>query len=87
MVGIRPWKSSAARTKFSSLLDRVEKGEEITTTRRGTVVARLVPAKDEEDLARRQDRATEELRSLRRRFGGRGITVDEIRSWIAEGRK
>lgn len=32
-----------ARSKLSSLLDRVEKGEEIIITRRGKKVARLVP--------------------------------------------
>jgi antitoxin (DNA-binding transcriptional repressor) of toxin-antitoxin stability system len=31
-----------AKTKFSSLLDRVEKGEEIVITRKGHAVARLV---------------------------------------------
>jgi len=32
-----------AKTHFSALLDRVEKGEEITITRHGKPVARLVP--------------------------------------------
>ena len=34
-----------ARNSFSALLERVEKGEEITITRHGKPVARLVPAK------------------------------------------
>jgi prevent-host-death family protein len=33
-----------AKTRFGQLLKRVERGEEITITRRGKVVARLVPA-------------------------------------------
>lgn len=33
-----------AKNKPGSLLDRVEKGEEILITRRGKAVARLVPA-------------------------------------------
>ena len=33
-----------ARTYFSRLLERVESGEEITITRRGVPVAKLVPA-------------------------------------------
>ena len=32
-----------AKNKLSALIDRVEKGEEITITRRGKAVARLVP--------------------------------------------
>lgn len=34
-----------AKTHFSELLGRVEAGEEVTITRHGTPVARLVPAK------------------------------------------
>jgi prevent-host-death family protein len=33
-----------AKNKFSQLLDQVEHGEEITITRRGKVVAKLVPS-------------------------------------------
>ncbi len=33
-----------AKNKFGHLLDEVEHGEEIVTTRRGKAVARLVPA-------------------------------------------
>lgn len=38
-----------AKTHFSQLLDRVEKGEEISISRRGRVVARLVPAAPRHD--------------------------------------
>jgi prevent-host-death family protein len=34
----------AAKNRLSSLLDRVERGEEIIITRRGKAVAKLVPA-------------------------------------------
>ena len=34
-----------AKTHFSELLERVEAGEEITITRHGTPVARLMPVK------------------------------------------
>ena len=37
-----------ARSKLSSLLDRVEKGEEVIITRRGKKVARLVPQRDKD---------------------------------------
>ena len=32
-----------AKTRFAQLLQRVERGEEVTITRRGKAVARLVP--------------------------------------------
>lgn len=35
--------SFEAKTKFSALLERVEKGEQILITRRGKQVARLMP--------------------------------------------
>lgn len=38
------------RQHFRSILDRVEKGEEITITRRGRAVARIVPAAQEKKL-------------------------------------
>ncbi len=54
-----------AKSHLSSLLDDVEKGEEIEITRRGKTVARLVPVPDREDarraaeeLLRRQDDLT-----------------------------
>jgi len=37
--------ASEAKNKFGQLLDWVERGEEITITRHGKEVARLVPAK------------------------------------------
>ena len=39
-----------ARKNLSSLLNRVETGEEIIITRRGNVVAKLVPTKQGGDL-------------------------------------
>lgn len=55
-----------AKNKLSALLDRVEKGEEITITRHGRPVARLVPATEQIDqtqalaaLQRMRDRAVQ----------------------------
>jgi len=55
-----------AKNKLSALLDRVEKGEEITITRHGRAIARLVPAAGSADrsearaaLARIRDRAAQ----------------------------
>jgi prevent-host-death family protein len=44
-----------AKTHFSELLDKVENGEEITITKHGTPVARLVPIKKKYTPAERRD--------------------------------
>jgi len=70
-----------AKTHLSALIEEVERGNEITITRRGAPVARLVPA----DGARRNDpqEAVARLRKLRR-----GIKLGRvsIRRLIDEGR-
>ena len=76
-----------AKTKLSALLDRVERGEEVVITRNGKVVARLVPANEDQDRLERRARAVENLKTLRATFKGRGITHEEIKEWINEGRR
>ena len=76
-----------AKTHLSSLLDEVEKGGEVTITRHGKPVAKLVQAQvgpSPEEIANRRQ-AVEELRAMARK---RGITVShaEIKSWIEDGR-
>ena len=44
-----------AKNKLSALLDRVEQGEEVTITRHGRPVARLVPANGEVDRSKVQE--------------------------------
>jgi len=75
-----------AKTKLSALLDQVEKGEEVVITRRGRPVARLVPVAD--DAARREEvrEALEWLQAFAERNSSRGITFEEIKEWIEEGR-
>lgn len=74
-----------AKTHLSELLAAVEAGEEITITRRGRAVARLVPvaqAGREEALAR--------IAALRARIGAAspgGFTIEEILSARDEGRR
>ena len=53
-----------AKTHLSSLLDQVMRGEEVLITRRGTPVARLIPA----ERGRRASAAlaVEKLRAIRR---------------------
>ncbi|MGH8014557.1 MAG: type II toxin-antitoxin system Phd/YefM family antitoxin [Candidatus Binataceae bacterium] len=71
-----------AKTHLSALIDRVTRGEQITITRHGTAVARLVCA----DEQRRRDpkEAVMRIRELRR---GLALKGENIRSLIEEGRR
>lgn len=77
-----------AKTHLSSLLDRVERGEEVVITRRGKAVARLVPITSGHDVAAARE-AVAALRQLREELAAEGVgaTQDEIRTWIGEGRR
>lgn len=70
-----------AKTHLAALLDRVERGETLTITRNGRVVARLVPATADPDDALR---AAAELRAARA-----GLRLDgaDWRAWRDEGRR
>ncbi len=73
-----------AKTHLSELLDRVANGDEITITRNGKPIARLVPveagasASDRRELARRIDKARRGVKL------GPGLT---LRKLIDEGRR
>ncbi len=70
-----------AKTHLSALVERVQRGEEITITRHGMPVARLVPA----DTRRSDPRAAiEGIRELRKGVKLRGVTIREL---IEEGRR
>jgi len=72
-----------AKTHFSELLERVAEGEEITITRHGTPVARLVPAnRVVSDGERRSAIAAMRQLASRNRLAGLSI-----RALVAEGRK
>lgn len=70
-----------AKTHLSQLLQEVEKGRVITITRRGKVVARLIPAAEED--AASVDEILTELSAIRKRVKG-GYDIKEL---IDEGRK
>lgn len=73
--------SFEAKTHLPALLERVEKGETITITRRGVPVAKLVPV--EPQTRRTRDQAIDGLLAFpRRRL--EGITIREL---IEEGRR
>ena len=71
-----------AKTRFSELLERVEKGEEITITKHGSPVAKLVPLKKR--LTPKERRAAID----RWRESSKDITLRglKIRDLINEGR-
>ena len=73
-----------AKTKLSELLDLVERGSEITITRRGEPVARLVPIARSDEKARIKA-LIEEIKETRKGLTlGGDITVKEL---IEEGRR
>lgn len=76
-----------AKTHLSALLEAVEAGEEITITRRGKPVARLVPV-DVGEPARRAA-ALDRIARLRRELaaGGGGLTRASILEGRDEGRR
>ena len=69
-VALRAVGAFEAKNKLGQLLDLVEQGEEVTITRHGKEVARLVPARP----ARSREQARAAIRRIReraeqRRFG------------------
>ena len=66
--------------ELSSLLDRVEQGEEVLITRHGKAVARLVPAADRA----RVDEAIAELKRVRAGSSLGGLSWEAMRD---EGRR
>ena len=72
-----------AKTHLSALLERVERGEEITITRHGRAVARLVPA----GTAPGRDRLAATVARLKAFRRGRRLGDLSVRDLIEEGRR
>ena len=72
-----------AKTHLSELLEKVEAGEEITITKHGSPVAKLVPVKRKASAEERAA-AVARLRKLRAGLSLKGIKIKDL---IAEGRK
>jgi prevent-host-death family protein len=72
-----------AKTHFSELLERVEKGEEVTITKHGAPVARLIPVRKrltvEERLA-----ISAQMKKFARGNKLRGLSIKDM---INEGRR
>ena len=69
-----------AKNKLGQLLDLVEAGEEVVITRRGRVVARLVPPRPAAEQARE---AASAIRAM-----SKGVTLGRLKAknLVAEGR-
>lgn len=75
-----------AKTHLSTLVDEVQGGGEVVITRHGKPVARLVAAQaGNSELIERRRKALLEIRE-RARKRGQSISIEEIKSWIDEGR-
>jgi prevent-host-death family protein len=70
-----------AKTRLSEILRKVEQGERFTITKRGRVIAHVVPAKNHNSAARKEAIA----RLMHPRI--EGIPGETILEWIREGRK
>lgn len=72
-----------AKTHLSTLLEQVERGEEITITKHGTAVARLVPVT--ETVSR--DVLGDIVARLKRFRKGRRLGKGSVKALIEEGRR
>jgi prevent-host-death family protein len=72
-----------AKTKLASLLDRVERGERLTITKRGRPVAMLVP------VAHEQSASTQDIVERMQQLAKGNILGDDmtIREMIEHGRR
>ncbi|MBS0264815.1 MAG: type II toxin-antitoxin system prevent-host-death family antitoxin [Planctomycetes bacterium] len=72
-----------AKTRLSELLDRVAGGEEITITRHGTAIARLIPVRKTSSVESRRE-TVRKMRELACRNQLDGLRVRDL---IDEGRR
>ncbi|HSO48678.1 MAG TPA: type II toxin-antitoxin system prevent-host-death family antitoxin [Rhizobiaceae bacterium] len=73
-----------ARNNFSTLIERVEKGEEVTITRHGKPVARIIAV--DGDRADRARKAAERIRRRRESLPKDMLDGLSIKDLIQEGR-
>jgi prevent-host-death family protein len=75
--------ASEAKSRFAELLERVSHGEEITITRHGSPVARMIPVKSASRAEDRRD-AVRLMRLFAERHRLEGLRIKDL---ISEGRK
>jgi len=73
-----------AKTKFSELLSRAERGEEIEITKNGRTVARLVPAESHQQALARE--LVERWRQEPAADRTADLDLPTIKQWMNEGR-
>jgi prevent-host-death family protein len=78
-----------AKNKFSELLDRAERGEEVVITRHGKAVAKLVRQTDDSIEKERIRDALEHFQKTRDMLQAAGVTFtpEEVRALRDEGRR
>lgn len=76
-----------AKTHLSALLDEVEKGGEVTITRHGKPIAKLVQVIEAppEEVMERRRAAIAKLRAMAK-ARGTNFSIEEIKSWMEDGR-
>jgi prevent-host-death family protein len=79
---MREFGAPEAKNKLGQLLDRVEAGEEIVITRRGRIVARLVPHRPAIKYERARE-AADAIRAMRKGVRLGGLKIKDL---INEGR-
>jgi prevent-host-death family protein len=71
-----------AKTRFASLIERVQKGEEITITKHGAPVAKISPIESSSQLSAKEIIAA--MRETRKQCRLDGLSIREM---IEEGRR
>lgn len=74
-----------AKTRLSDLVRQTKAGQSFVITQRGKPAAMLAPIGQERD--RRPRRIAEAIRRLREMPKIEGVSHEEIRSWVEEGRE
>ena len=73
-----------AKTHFSQVIDKAERGEDFIITRRGKPVAKIIPFEQKKEMTRKE--AIAELMEMRKLYRGEPGSFN-IREAIEEGRK
>ena len=73
-----------AKTHFSKIIEKAERGEDFVITRRGKPVAKIIPFEKEPEMSFKE--AVEQLMEMRKLYRGKPGSFN-IREAIEEGRK
>ena len=74
-----------AKTKFSKLLDRVERGERVTITKHGRPVAEMVPARKHDPERARE--GLSRLRAIAKKARLDDLSWEDLKRMRDEGRR